>query len=127
MPVWLAMFDWLLLAQEGVLLAQEGVLLAQEGLIPVQWFLPLAIIFLLWMVVLRPQQREKKAHQVRLASLKKNDRVVTIGGIYGTVSNVRREADDVELKTDEPSNSVIHVTLGAISRIIEKEKDKEQA
>ena len=53
-----------------------------------------------------------------LENLKKNDRVLTIGGIYGVVMNVQRDADEVTLKIDETTNTKIRVTFGAIARVL---------
>jgi len=62
-----------------------------------------------------------------LAAVKKNDRVVTIGGIYGVVTNVQREQDEVTIKVDEATNTKLRVTLGSIARIIGEESPSETA
>jgi preprotein translocase subunit YajC len=64
-----------------------------------------------------------------LNNLKKNDRVVTIGGIYGTVMNAKRESDEVILKVDETNDTKIRVIYNAIARVIvddpkDESKDK---
>jgi preprotein translocase subunit YajC len=59
-----------------------------------------------------------KKQQDLLAAIKKNDRVVTSSGIYGTVANVDREADRVTLKIDEASNAKITVTLSSLARVL---------
>jgi preprotein translocase subunit YajC len=53
-----------------------------------------------------------------IGQLKENDRVVTVGGIYGIVTNVHREADEVTIRVDDKNNTRIRVTLGAISRVL---------
>lgn len=78
----------------------------------------LAIAFLFYFLLLRPQRREQSRRQAMLDGLKKNDRVVTIGGIYGVVTNVRREADEVTIRVDEDSNTKLRITLGAIARVV---------
>ena len=60
----------------------------------------------------------EKAVQVTLEALKKNDRVITIGGIYGVVNNVQRDSDQVTITVDEGSNTKLRVTYGAIARVI---------
>ena len=87
-------------------------------------FLPLiALLFLVYyLMVLRPQQKgEQKKRQELLANLKKNDRVVTIGGIYGVVQNVKRESDEVVLKIDETNDTKMRVIFSAIARVIPAE------
>ena len=77
-----------------------------------------AAIALYYFMILRPERRKQAGHRDQLKSLKKNDRVVTIGGIYGVVMNVQRDADEVTLKIDEANNIKIRVTLGSIGRVV---------
>ncbi len=72
-------------------------------------------------MILRPERRKQQTVQSRLESLKKNDQVVTIGGIYGVVVNVNRESDEVTLKIDEATNAKMRVTIGAVARIVGEE------
>ena len=53
-----------------------------------------------------------------LAAVKKNDRVITAGGIYGVVTNVNAEADEVTVKVDETTNTKLRVTLSSVSRVL---------
>ena len=53
-------------------------------------FLPLILIFFIfYLLVFRPQQKRQKQHRAMLEALKKGDRVVTSGGLYGTVIGVK--------------------------------------
>jgi preprotein translocase subunit YajC len=52
-----------------------------------------------------------------LSALKKNDRVVTIGGIKGIVTNVQRDADEVTINVDESSGTKLRVTVASIARV----------
>ncbi len=92
------------------------------GLFALLWPI-VAIVFLFWLLLIRPQQKERAKIAQMLANLKKNDRVITIGGIYGVVTNIRREADEVTLKVDDNSNVRIKVSLGAIARVLGEEKE----
>ncbi len=76
------------------------------------------IIFVFYFLMLRPQKKEQMRRQSMLDAIQKNDRVVTIGGIYGVVMNVRREADEVVLKIDENSDTKIRVLVSAVARVI---------
>jgi preprotein translocase subunit YajC len=83
------------------------------------------IVVLGYFLVWAPERKKQRAYKDQLAAIKKNDRVVTIGGIYGVVANINREADKVTLKVDD--NTKIDFTLGAISRVITVEtQDKEK-
>lgn len=73
---------------------------------------------LFYYMLIRPQRREEAARQAMLSNLKKNDRVVTHSGIYGIVTSVRTDADEVTLKVDENSNTKIRMTLSSISKVL---------
>lgn len=98
----------------AILLAQEG------GGFPMQSILMIwvPIGFLFWFLMIRPQQQERKRREAMLAAMKKNDRVITVGGIYGVVTNVHREADEVTIKVDESANVKLRVTVGSIARVL---------
>ncbi len=83
---------------------------------------PLVMIgALFYFLLILPERKKQKALKDQLGGLKKNDRVVTIGGIYGTVANINRDADKVTLKVDDNSNVKIEFSLGAISRVVSAE------
>ena len=73
--------------------------------------------FLFWFLLLRPQQQEKKQREAMLTSLKKNDRVITVGGIYGVGTEVDRQADEVTIRVDETTKVKLRVTVGSIARV----------
>jgi len=67
--------------------------------------MPIALIFLIfYLLIIKPQRQKQQEHQKMIQSLKKNDEVVTIGGILGTVLNVKersivlRIADNVKIE-----------------------------
>ena len=86
----------------------------------------LAIGLLFYFMLIRPQRKEQSRRQDMLANVKKNDRVVTIGGIYGVVMNVHREADEVSLKVDEATNTKLRITLSSIARVISGDTAEEE-
>lgn len=59
---------------------------------------------LMWFLMIRPQQQQQKKRREMLARLKPGDKVVTIGGVFGTLTKVEEEtvrlriADKVEIK-----------------------------
>jgi len=76
-----------------------------------------AIVFLIfYMLVFRPQMKTQKEHERMVKDLKKNDEVVTSGGIFGTVVNVKPDA--VTLRVDE--NVRIDVEPSAVARIVKR-------
>lgn len=86
---------------------------------------PIGVLFYLF--IIRPQRREQAARQAMLAAVKKNDRVVTIGGIYGVVTNVQQEANEVTIKVDEATNTKLRMSLGSIARVVADETVSETA
>ena len=93
-----------------------------------QSLLPFVAIFVLfYFLLIRPQRREQARRQAMLAGVQKNDRVITAGGVYGVVTNVHREADEVTVKVDEASNTKLRLTLSSISRVLSDEPADETA
>jgi preprotein translocase subunit YajC len=86
----------------------------------------IAIGFLFYFLLIRPQKAEQAKRQSMLAAVKKNDRVITIGGIYGVVTNVQKETDEVTIKVDESTNTKLRMSLGSIARILGDEPPAEQ-
>ena len=59
---------------------------------PLIQFLPLVLIFIIfYFLLIRPQKQKEKEHQKMLAGIDKNDEVVTLGGIHGTIVNVKEK------------------------------------
>jgi len=82
---------------------------------PLAMLFPFLIMFLIFYVlVFQPQTKARKAHQQMLKALKKYDEVVTTGGIFGTVVNVK--PDTVTLRVNE--NVRIEVEKAAITRLV---------
>jgi preprotein translocase subunit YajC len=84
--------------------------------------MPLILIFVFfYLFLIRPQQKKTKEHQKLLSSLKKDDKVITAGGIYATVNAVR-DNNIVELKI---ANGVyVQVARQSISTVVTKETEK---
>lgn len=80
-------------------------------------FAMMAAVF--YFLLIRPQSKEKKRRAQMIAAIKKNDRVVTVGGIMGTVVSVKD--DDITLKVDESSNTKITFTRSSIQRVTSAE------
>ncbi|HEV2719097.1 MAG TPA: preprotein translocase subunit YajC [Thermoanaerobaculia bacterium] len=84
--------------------------------------LPIAAIFLVfYFLVIAPASKQRRKTQDMLGGLKKGDRVVTSGGIYGTIQGV--EADVVYLKIAE--NVKVRVARSAITGILSGEAGTE--
>ena len=76
-------------------------------------FLPLILIFVVfYFLLIRPQQRKVKQHKEMLSNLKRGDKIVTSGGIIGTINKV---ADNRELTLEVADNVEIKIASGMIS------------
>lgn len=105
-------------------------LLAQDAA-PAPFQLPIpvlvAIMFgLFYFIVLRPQQSKDKQFRTMLEGLKEKDRVVTIGGIHGVVTNVLRDRDEVTIRVDESSGTKLRVNTSAIARLVTDDDKNEK-
>ena len=58
-------------------------------------------VVIFYVIMIRPQQKEQHERQQRLDALKKNDKVVTVGGIIGTVVDLSNDGKRVTLKVDD--------------------------
>ncbi len=74
------------------------------------------IIAVFWWWMSRARRREQRTYQDMLNALKRNDRVQTIGGIIGTVVDVR--PDEVVVKVDETNNVKIRFNRSAIKEVL---------
>lgn len=80
----------------------------------VMQFLPLILIFIIFYALLiRPQQKRARDHQALLDNLRKGDRVVTGGGIFGTVTKI----DGNEVVVEIADNVRIRVQKGSIGDV----------
>jgi preprotein translocase subunit YajC len=61
------------------------------------WVMMALIFVVMWFFMIRPQRKQQKELQAFRDSLKKGDKVVTIGGIYGTVCEIKEESVLIEV------------------------------
>lgn len=81
---------------------------------PILSFLPLILIFIIfYFLLIRPQQKRQKDLQKMISEIKKGDRVVTAGGIIGTVTSI--QSDYVVLKIGDNENTKMEVLKSAIA------------
>ncbi len=85
-----------------------------------QWGMYILLFVALYFVLLRPKSKQEKQRVNMLNTLKKGDRIQTIGGILGTVVEVRD--DEIVVKVDETNNTKLTFSRNAIHRIREEEK-----
>ena len=77
-------------------------------------FIPLIFIFIVfYFLIIRPQQKKQKEHQAMVTNVKKNDEIVTTGGLYGTIVNIKEKTFVVRIdesaKIEIEKNSVAYI------------------
>ena len=88
------------LIQKFIFLAEDAPPANQPQGNPIEIFFPIiALIALFYFILIRPQRKEQARRDDFLKALKKNDQVVTIGGIIGTVVNLTE--DEVTIRVDD--------------------------
>jgi preprotein translocase subunit YajC len=79
---------------------------------------PLVLIFIVfWFFLIRPQQKRMKEHKALVAALKKGDKVLTNGGILGTVTKI---IDDHEAEVEIAAGVRVRFLRSAVSEIVNK-------
>ena len=87
---------------------------------PLMQFLPLILIFVLvYFMFFRGPRKKQQQHKQMVQSLHKNDKVRTIGGVIGTVIDVKD--DEITLKVDESNNTKIKIVPSAIGKNLSQE------
>lgn len=88
-----------------------------SGQSPLISLMPIIFIFIIfYFLLIRPQKKAQGEHKKMIASLKKNEEVVTTGGIHGTIVNIKEAT--VTLKVDD--NVKIDIEKSCIARIKHK-------
>jgi preprotein translocase subunit YajC len=91
----------------------QGGLGALGGMLPI-----LLIIGVFYMLLIRPQQKRQRELQATISQLKAGDRVVTTGGIIGTITTVR----DTSFLIRSADKSILEIARSAVAGIQEEEK-----
>lgn len=84
----------------------------------IQAFLPLVLIFVVfYFLLIRPQQKKAKQHREMLAAIRRGDKIVTNGGILGTVTKV---IDDNEIMVEIADGIRVRVQRGMVAAVRSK-------
>lgn len=92
---------------------------ASKPLIPF-WVLGVFMLVMVFMLFRGPQKQKQKRKQLD-QSLAKNDKIQTIGGIIGTIVDIKD--NEITLKIDESNNTKIKILRSAIGKNMSKDKD----
>lgn len=81
-------------------------------------FMPMILIFaIMYFLLIRPQQKRHKQHQAKLAAVKRGDKVVTGGGIYGTV---RKVSDEGRLQVEIAKGIEVEIAATTLTDVLLK-------
>ena len=84
-------------------------------------FAPLVIIFvILYMLIIRPQHKKFKAHQELVTGLKKGDKIITSGGIIGTIASIKDGENTIEIEISQ--GVVIKILRDSVSDLSKSPK-----
>ena len=93
---------------------------AEQAANPLVQFFPfIAIIMIFYFLVIKPEKDKQKERKERLGQLKKNDQIVTAGGVHGTIVNVKtatvivRIDDNVKVEIDKEAVATVKVKEGS--------------
>ena len=101
--------------------AQPGGTGKSAGSVPNIFFGLMLAMVVFYIFLFRGQGRKKKELAKMIQGLKKNDRVVTIGGIVGTV--VTAKEDEIVVRVDETNNTKMTFVRQSIQRVITGDSD----
>ena len=87
---------------------------------PLVMFMPIILIFLvMYFFMIRPQVKKQKEHQAMLDKIEKGDRIITSGGIYGKVVNVKDDKKTLVVEIAEKTR--IELLVSAVGQKVDKE------
>ena len=87
------------------------------------FLIPLGLMFaIMYFLVIMPQQRQRKKMQAMLAELKAGDKIITSGGIYGTINGI--DGDSIILKISSEPQVKIRIARAAIAQVEASEDAK---
>lgn len=126
----MTLIELLLLAQtEG---AAPGAAVASGGGEPmgglVNMIVWMAILFgFLWFFMIRPQQREQRRRQEMWDGIKVYDKVVTVGGVHGVVTQINPDEGTLLLRVDESANVKLRLEISCVAIVENGEKKTEES
>jgi preprotein translocase subunit YajC len=76
------------------------------------------IFVVMYFLMIRPQNKQRKEREAMMSGLKKNDHVLTSAGIYGVIKQIKPEDQDVTLCIDERKDVCIRVSKSSITGLV---------
>ena len=100
------------------------IMAAQQGN-PMMQFLPLLIIMfaIMYFLIIRPQKQKEKKRKELISNVRKQDKIVTTGGVHGVVTSVKE--NEVIVRVDDAKDVKIKIDKSAITSVIAPRDEKE--
>ena len=101
-------------------------LMAKQGN-PMMQFLPLMVIMfaVMYFLIIRPQKQKEKKRQAMITNVRKQDRIVTAGGVHGVV--VSAKENEVIVRIDDAKDVKIKVDKSALTSVSAPRGEQEEA
>lgn len=91
---------------------------AADGPSLISTIIPFILIFaIMWLLLIRPQQKKMKEHRAMIEAVRRGDQVVTAGGIVGKVTKVK---DDGEIEVEIAQGVTVRVLRHTLSGVVSK-------
>jgi len=84
----------------------------------------LAVVPIFYFLLIRPQQQQDKKRREMIGQLKRNDKVLTAAGMYGTVVSIDPDSDRVVLKIDDDGKVKVAFARSGIVRVVTEPIEK---
>lgn len=105
------------------ILAQTSAPGSQGGSPAWMQFLPMVLLFAaMYFLMIAPQRKKQKEHEKMLKSLESGDEVVTTGGIFGVITNVKEDRFVVRVS----DNTKIEIGKGFVQTVVKKQGAEEK-
>ena len=86
------------------------------------------IMVILYFLMIRPQSKRQKEKKLMMEAIKKGDRIVTIGGVHGTVVGLKNQGKIVVIKVDKNTNlTVVKSSIAGLAESVTDEDTKIEA
>ena len=83
---------------------------------PILPFLVIGVLF--YLLLIRPERRKRQEMDKLLENLKKDDQIVTVGGVWGVVINPSKGTEYITIRVDEDSGTKLRILRSAVSRVV---------
>lgn len=82
-----------------------------------QLIFPLLIVAIMYLILIRPQQKAAKAHKAMIEAVRRGDQVITQGGLIGKVVKVK---DDNEVEVEVAKGVIVRVVKSTLTSVLNK-------